>query len=213
MLGTPVNTSSVTRTIRQRPGIAKNDNNSGKNKTTNNPTMQPPNSHRTKLEAIHLLCNTPHNSRHSFPTNTKCTTHNTVTRRQPALIRGYDYRTPGNYWAGQINFGWSKNGHANAVQFRVVASGCGPKAFASFVLFRNDVVQIKLYAFLPRSSVNSSVGCFFGCVTRRKLQTPGNAEEHTQKKQETPTINPIGPTDKPHRPRTKHYRKDSLGDA
>ena len=59
------------------------------------------------------------------------------------------YRTPGNYWAGQINFGWSKNGHANsvaAVQFRVVASGCGPKTFASFELFRNDVVQIKLNA-------------------------------------------------------------------
>ena len=49
------------------------------------------------------------------------------------------------------------------------------------------------------------------CVTRRKLQTPGNAEEH--KRQETPTINPIGPTDKPHRPSTKQYRKDSLGDA
>ena len=48
-------------------------------------------------------------------------------------------------------------------------------------------------------------------VTRRKLQTPGNAEEH--KRQETPTINPIGPTDKPHRPSTKHYRKDSPGDA
>ena len=30
------------------------------------------------------------------------------------------------------------------------------------------------------------------CATRRKLQTPGNAEEH--KRQETPTINPIGPT-------------------
>ena len=27
------------------------------------------------------------------------------------------------------------------------------------------------------------------CVTRRKLQTPGNAEEHNRK--ETPTINPI----------------------
>ena len=38
-------------------------------------------------------------------------------------------------------------------------------------------------------------------VTQRKLQTPGNAEEH--KKQEIPTINPIGPTDKPHRPSTK----------
>ena len=49
------------------------------------------------------------------------------------------------------------------------------------------------------------------CVTRRKLQTPGNAEEH--KRQETPTINPVGPTDKPHRPSTKHYRKDSPGDA
>ena len=48
-------------------------------------------------------------------------------------------------------------------------------------------------------------------VTRRKLQTPGNAEEH--KRQETPTINPMGPTDKPHRPSTKHYRKDSPGDA
>ena len=51
-----------------------------------------------------------------------------------------------------------------------------------------------------------------GCsVTRRKLETPGNAEEHTR--QETPTINPIGPTDKLHRPSTKHYRKDSPGDA
>ena len=50
------------------------------------------------------------------------------------------------------------------------------------------------------------------CVTRRKLQTPGTAEEH-KKNPGTPTINPIGPTDKPHRPRTKHYRKDSLGDA
>ena len=41
-------------------------------------------------------------------------------------------------------------------------------------------------------------------VTRRKLQTPGTAEEH--KRQETPTINPIDPTDKPHRPSTKHYQ-------
>ena len=41
-------------------------------------------------------------------------------------------------------------------------------------------------------------------VTRRKLQTPGNAEEH--KRQETPTTNPIGPTNKPHRPSTKHHR-------
>ena len=41
-------------------------------------------------------------------------------------------------------------------------------------------------------------------VTQRKLQTPGNAEEH--RRQEAPTINPIGPTDKPHRPSTKHYR-------
>ena len=29
--------------------------------------------------------------------------------------------------------------------------------------------------------------CALACVTRRKLQTPGNAEEH--KRQETPTIN------------------------
>ena len=35
----------------------------------------------------------------------------------------------------------------------------------------------------------------------KRLATPRN----TKKKQETPTINPIGPTDKPHRPRTKHY--------
>ena len=45
--------------------------------------------------------------------------------------------------------------------------------------------------------------------TSKRLATPRN----TKKKQETPTINPIGPTDKPHRPRTKHCRKDSLGDA
>ena len=49
------------------------------------------------------------------------------------------------------------------------------------------------------------------CVTRRQLQTPGTAEEH--KRQGTPTINPIGPTDTPHRPSTKHNRKDSPGDA
>ena len=50
-------------------------------------------------------------------------------------------------------------------------------------------------------------------VTRRKLQTPqaGTAEEH--KRQEIPTINPIGPTDTPHRQCTKRYRKDSPGDA
>ena len=48
-------------------------------------------------------------------------------------------------------------------------------------------------------------------VTRRKLQTPGIAEEH--KRQETPTINPIGPTDAPQRPSTKHYQKESPGDA
>ena len=48
-------------------------------------------------------------------------------------------------------------------------------------------------------------------VTRRKLQTPGTAEEH--KRQETPTVNPIDPTDTPHRPSTKHNRKDSPGDA
>ena len=48
------------------------------------------------------------------------------------------------------------------------------------------------------------------CVTRRKLQTPGNAEEHNR--QETPTINPISPTNKPHRPSTKHYLgRDCLG--
>ena len=46
-------------------------------------------------------------------------------------------------------------------------------------------------------------------VTRGKLQAPGNAEEH--KRQETPTINPIGPTDKPHRPSTKHYRQGQPG--
>ena len=31
--------------------------------------------------------------------------------------------------------------------------------------------------------------------------------------QETPTINPIGPTDTPHRPSTKHYRNGSPGNA
>ena len=38
-----------------------------------------------------------------------------------------------------------------------------------------------------------------------------NAWQH--KRQETPTINPIGPTNNPHRPSTKHNRKDSPGDA
>ena len=51
---------------------------------------------------------------------------------------------------------------------------------------------------------NPCMTAFVFVTTWRKLQTPGNAEEH--KKQETHTINPIGPTDKPHRPSTKHYR-------
>ena len=53
--------------------------------------------------------------------------------------------------------------------------------------------------------------CSEGFIEQKCYTEPGNAEEH--KKQETPTINPISPTDKPHRPSTKHYRKDSLGDA
>ena len=36
--------TSVTRRKRQRPGIAKNDDNNETNKTTNTPNMQPPNS-------------------------------------------------------------------------------------------------------------------------------------------------------------------------
>ena len=39
--------------------------------------------------------------------------------------------------------GLSKNGHANSVaeaQVRVAAGSCGPNAFASFVIFRNNVI-------------------------------------------------------------------------
>ena len=57
------------------PGIAKNDNNNDINETTNNPTKQHPNSQRTKVKPIHLSSETPHISRHSFPTNTQRTTH------------------------------------------------------------------------------------------------------------------------------------------
>ena len=49
--------------------------NNGTNKTTDNPTMQPPNSQRTELEAIHLSSDTPRSSRHSFSTNTQRTMH------------------------------------------------------------------------------------------------------------------------------------------
>ena len=62
-----------------------------------------------------------------------------------------------------MRFGWSKNPHANsvaAVQFHVAAGSCGPNTIESFVLFRDDVVQIKWYKILRRSSVES--------VTRRK---------------------------------------------
>ena len=71
-------------------------------------------------------------------------------------------------------------------------------------------VPARLARFKP-CEPGQGAGASGDCVTRRKLQTPGNAEEH--KRQETPTINPIGPTDTPHRPSTKHYRKDSPGDA
>ena len=50
-------------------------------------------------------------------------------------------------------------------------------------------------------------------VTRRKLQTPGTAEEHNR--QETPTINPNHQPrpsiDTTHRPSTKHYRNGTPG--
>ena len=42
---------------RQRPGITKNDYNNSTNITSNNPTMQPPNSQRTKLKPRHLSSN------------------------------------------------------------------------------------------------------------------------------------------------------------
>ena len=44
----------VTRGKRQRPGVAKNDDSNGTNTAADIPTVQPPNSQRTKLEAIHL---------------------------------------------------------------------------------------------------------------------------------------------------------------
>ena len=62
---------------------------------------------------------------------------------------------------------------------------------------------------LPRESTltHGTLEALHGESSKR-LATPRNT-----KQQETPTNNPIGPTDKPHRPNTKHYRKDSLGDA
>ena len=46
-------------------------NNNGTNKTTNKPTMQPPNRQQIKKrKPIYLPSDTPHSSRHSFLTNT-----------------------------------------------------------------------------------------------------------------------------------------------
>ena len=73
------------------------------------------------------------------------------------------------------------------------------------------LVSLGLQCFLRLSSAGLIVVLIPGCVTRRKLQTPGNAEEH--KRQETPTISPISPNDKPHRQSTKHCREGSPGDG
>ena len=80
----------VTRRKQQRPGIAKNDNNTGTDKTTNSPTEHPPNSQRKKkaLKPIHLSSDTPHLSRHSFPMNTQRTS--TVSRTRSTLMQGQD---------------------------------------------------------------------------------------------------------------------------
>ena len=53
--------------------------------------------------------------------------------------------------------------------------------------YRKDsrITPINTAAMLDGDTTSSMAA---GGVTRRKLQTPGNAEEH-QKKQETPTIN------------------------
>ena len=65
----------VTRRKLPRPSIAKNDNNNGADKSTNNATMQPPNSKQIKLQPVHLSSDTPHSSKHFFPTNTQRTMH------------------------------------------------------------------------------------------------------------------------------------------
>ena len=49
------------------PGIPKDNNNNGTNKTTNKPTMLPPSSQRTELNPLHLLSDTPHISRQEMP--------------------------------------------------------------------------------------------------------------------------------------------------
>ena len=105
--------------MQQRPGIATEDNNTGTNETTSNPTMHPPNSQQTKLKPIHLSSDTPHSSRAALlPAVGTCVVlsfgampgrccflrvtqqqallpyeHNaqrTVTRRRAKLIRGQD---------------------------------------------------------------------------------------------------------------------------
>ena len=86
-------------------------------------------------------------------------------------------------------------------------------AWTPCLTFLSQFLRARLAFLWAAARIRSSCNAVYvrTGVTRRKLQTPGNAEEH--KRQETPTINYIGPTDKPHRPSTKHYRKDSPGDA
>ena len=57
--------------------------------------------------------------------------------------------------------------------------------------------------------------CVLHGESSKRLATPRNTKDkkHLQSTQSALCNYPIGPTDKPHRPSTKHYRKDSPGDA
>ena len=60
----------------------------------------------------------------------------------------------------------------------------------SFWWMAFGLVLLCLHCCLQLSSAGFVIVVVPGCVTRRKLQTPGNAEEH--RRQETPTIRFLG---------------------
>ena len=92
-----------THRTQQRPGIAKNDNNNGTDKTTNNPTMQPPNSQRTKFRPMHQAQHTSAGT--PFPR-----TH-TAQRTSTARSGGRGVGAPTSGWRGRrLSMGqWSED--------------------------------------------------------------------------------------------------------
>ena len=88
---------------------------------------------------------------------------------------------------------------------------CRPTCCAAGPLHLGSRAQQRPWPYLRACEKSDGWLAAWGlCYTEK---APNAWQRRATQKTRSPTINPIGPTEKPHRPSTKHYRKDSPGDA